>query len=136
MGFLQPPLSPHLRHPLLPSPSYPKSSIPTSPTISLKPFSSSFLQRHFLVFSHTTPSPPIHDSTPSPPIYDLIKRHSLFFLHFVTYACFLAASRAYACERAPHRIPTAPLPSISISGVLVQNYNTNLMRESSNLELF
>ncbi|XP_078163710.1 putrescine-binding periplasmic protein-like protein [Carex rostrata] len=118
MGFLQPPLSHHLRHPLLPSPSYPKSSIPSSPTISLKPFFSSFPQGHLLVFSHTTPravNPRSDDSTPSPPIYDLIKRHSLFLLHFVTYACFLAASRAYAC--APHRIPTAPLPSISESVV-------------------
>ncbi|KAJ4759006.1 Spermidine/putrescine-binding periplasmic protein [Rhynchospora pubera] len=119
--LLQPPLSPHLRHPLLFSPSYPpipnsSTSIPTSPTLSLKPFLPSFSQSHLLIFSHTTPrAVPVHsrsdNSTPSHSIFDSIRRHPLFLLHCATFAFFLAASRACAC--APPRIPTAPLPSIS-----------------------
>lgn len=123
MALLRPPpLSIHLRRHLLSSASYPKSSIPSS-TTSFKPFVSSSASRdhHLLLsLSHTTPCaayPRSDDSCsePSRPVYDSIKRHSLFLLHFVTYAFVLAAFRASAC--APPRIPAASLPS-TISGVL------------------
>ncbi|KAJ3707120.1 hypothetical protein LUZ61_010825 [Rhynchospora tenuis] len=118
MGHLQPPPRfPHLRHPFLSSPSYPLpiSSIPTSPTLSLRPFLPSFSQSHLLILSNKPPRavhPRSDDPTPSHSIFDSIKRHPLFLLHCATYAFFLAAaSRACAC--APPRIPTAPLPSVT-----------------------